>query len=347
MNGPRPELSALRPVVHGSVSAAELASYGVALADVLDFSVNTNPLGPAPSVLEALARTDWSRYPGDDEPALRRALAERAGVSAEQVALGNGSVELIWLIALASVRPGDTVAVASATFGEYAHAAQVMGARVVDIADASEARLVFTCNPNNPDGQYAPVEALCALSERAAGLLVVDEAYASFVDQRWDSTPLLERGNVIVLRSMTKDHALPGLRLGYALAEPSVAQTIEAVRPPWSVNTGALRAGLAALEPAAQAHLERAREVVNAARRMLTDGLARLGLSVAPSAANFVLVQVGDGRAFRRALLPHGIVVRDCGSFGLPAYVRIACKKPDECARLLDAVEDVVCSPLS
>jgi histidinol-phosphate aminotransferase len=341
----RSELLGLRPVVHGSVAAAELAAYGVALANVLDFSVNTNPLGPAPSVLEALAKTDWSRYPGDDEPALRQALAEQAGVTAEQVVLGNGSVELIWLIALACTRPGEAVAVASATFGEYAHAAQVVGARLVDLDHAEEARLAFVCNPNNPDGRYAPVEALRSLAEQTAGLLVIDEAYASFVDQRWDSTPLLEQGNVVVLRSMTKDHALPGLRLGYALAEPSVAQAIEAVRPPWSVNAGALRAGLAALEPAALAHLERAHEVVRVTRRMLSDGMARLGFSVLPSAANFVLVDVGDGHAFRRALLPRGIVVRDCASFGLSACVRIACRTPEECARLLEAVQDVVCSP--
>jgi L-threonine-O-3-phosphate decarboxylase len=341
----RAEVLGLRPVVHGSVSAAELARYGVSVAEVLDFSVNTNPLGPAPSVLDALAQTDWSRYPGDDEQPLRRALAQFAGVSPEQVVLGNGSVELIWLIALASLRPGDPVAVTGATFGEYAHAAQVMGARVVELVDTAEARLVFVCNPNNPDGRYQSTEALRALAERCTGLLVIDEAYASFVDQRWDSAPLLEHGNVIVLRSLTKDHALPGLRLGYALAERSLAQAIEAVRPPWSVNAGALRAGLAALEPAAQAHLERARAVVHDARRMLSDGLATLGYPVVPSGANFVLVEVHDARAFRQALLRHGIVVRDCASFGLPGYVRIACKKPDECARLLAAVEELVCSP--
>jgi histidinol-phosphate/aromatic aminotransferase/cobyric acid decarboxylase-like protein len=235
--------------------------------------------------------------------------------------------------------------VTGATFGEYAHAAHVVGARVVDLAQAAEARLVFVCNPNNPDGRYASIETLRALAEQTAGLLVIDEAYASFVDERWDSAPLLELGNVVVLRSMTKDHALPGLRLGYALAERSLAQSIEAVRPPWSVNAGALRAGLAALEPAAQEHLQRARDVVFAARRLLSEGFARLGYAVVPSEANFVLVQVGDGRSFRKELLPRGIVVRDCASFGLPGYVRIACKQPDECARLLAAVEELVCSP--
>jgi histidinol-phosphate/aromatic aminotransferase/cobyric acid decarboxylase-like protein len=140
---------------------------------------------------------------------------------------------------------------------------------------------------------------------------------------------------------MTKDHALPGLRLGYLLAAPEVARAVEAVRPPWSVNAGALRAGLATLQPEAEAHVARARPLVADSRRLLTDGLAKLGYAVLPSAANFVLVEVGDGAAFRRDLLRHRIVVRDCASFGLPAHVRIACRLPEECAALLHAIEQV------
>jgi histidinol-phosphate/aromatic aminotransferase/cobyric acid decarboxylase-like protein len=141
---------------------------------------------------------------------------------------------------------------------------------------------------------------------------------------------------------MTKSHALPGLRLGYLLAPPAVADAISAVRPPWSVNAGALRAGLAALAPEAEAHVERARASVRESRAILTVGVERLGYPVMPSSANFLLVAVGDGAAFRRALLPHGLVVRDCASFSLPAYVRVACRLPDECRRLLAAVEQVL-----
>src|SRR6202035_3668281 len=114
----RPEALELRPVVHGSVAAAELAQLGIAPADVVDFSVNTNPLGPAAGVLQAVRETDWSRYPGDDEEPLRRCLAERAEVPPNQVVLGNGSAELMWLIALAALRPGDRVGIVGPTFGE-------------------------------------------------------------------------------------------------------------------------------------------------------------------------------------------------------------------------------------
>ncbi len=154
---------------------------------------------------------------------------------------------------------------------------------------------------------------------------------------------MLERANLIILRSMTKDQALPGLRLGYLLAAPEVAGAVERVRPPWSVNAGALRAGLAALEPAAEAHLLQAQALVAQSRRVLTDRLTHLGFEVEPSRANFVLVHVRDGRRFRRALLPHGFVVRDCASFGLPDCVRIACRLPEDCLRLLEAVARVAC----
>jgi histidinol-phosphate aminotransferase len=341
----RPEALALDPVVHGSVAAAELAGFGIGPGDVLDFSVNTNPLGPAPSVLQAVRETDWSRYPGDDEMPLRRRLAERADVPVEQVVLGNGSAELMWLVALAALRSGDVVGIVGPTFGEYTRAVRVVGATPIAVADSNEAgatRALFVCNPNNPTGQYrgrSEIEQL--LDEQPDRLLVLDEAYAPFVDNRWRSEPLLDFGNLVILRSMTKDQALPGLRLGYLLAGPEVARAVEAVRPPWNVNAGALRAGLAALEPDAEAHVRHARALVAQSRRLLTDGLTRLGFRVEPSLANFVLVHVGNGARFRRALLQHRIVVRDCASFGLPDWVRIACRLPDDCQRLIEAVERV------
>ena len=341
----RPEALQLQAVVHGSVAAAELKALGLAPDDVLDFSVNTNPLGPAPSVLQAVRETDWSRYPGDDEEPLRQRLAVRANVAPEQVVLGNGSAELIWLIALAALRTGDPVAIVGPTFGEYARAVRVVGAtpiRVVDPGEAGAVRALFVCNPNNPTGQCRGLEDIQhMLDEHPERLLVLDEAYAPFVDDRWRSEALLERANLVILRSMTKDQALPGLRLGYLLAGPEVASAVERMRPPWSVNAGALRAGLAALEPAAEAHLLQAQALVAQSRRVLTDRLTHLGFEVEPSRANFVLVQVRDGRRFRRALLPHGFVVRDSASFGLPDCVRIACRLPEDCQRLLEAVARV------
>jgi histidinol-phosphate aminotransferase len=339
----RAELLSLAPVAHGSIALQELHQYGLTPADVVDFSVNTNPLGPAPSVLRALCETNWSRYPGDDEPPLRHRLAQLNGVSAHQVVLGNGSVDLMWWTLLAAVRPGDAVAVSAHTFGEYARAAHSVGARVVDMQHSSRARVVFVCQPNNPTGDYRPREEIeHLLTEKPDRLLVLDEAYAAFVDQRWPAEQLLEsHPNLAILRSMTKDHALPGLRLGYLLASRQVAHAVAAVRPPWSVNAGAQRAGLAALEPQAEQHVDAARALVAESRSILSDGLSRLGLHVYPSRANFVLAEVGEAAAFRRALLTQRFVVRDCTSFGLPSCVRVACRLPAECQRLLAAIKEV------
>jgi histidinol-phosphate aminotransferase len=338
----RPDVRCFERVVHGSVSESDLAEFGLTPVDVCDFSVNTNPLGPAPTVLGAIATADWTRYPGDDEPRLRTALALRDRVEPEQVVLGNGSVELLWLVALATLRPGNRMVVVGPTFGEYARAGRVAGAEVVEVPnlhEASASRLLVICNPNNPTGHYydrASIETL--LTGAPARGVVLDEAYALFVDERWRSEPLLEHGNLAVLRSMTKDHGLPGLRLGYLLAAPALAHAVERMRPPWSVNAGALRAGLAALEPEAEAHVARARAVVRHSRKLLAEGFTQLGFQVQQSAANFVLVEVGDGAGFRRALLPHGLVVRDCASFGLPGHVRVACRLPEDCRRLLATV---------
>jgi histidinol-phosphate aminotransferase len=339
----RPELLSLPRVAHGSVPLEELREYGLLPSQVIDFSVNTNPLGPAPSVVRAVCETNWSRYPGDDERPLRERLAALNGLSAQQVVLGNGSVDLMWWTLLAVVSPGDAVAVGPHTFGEYAHAARSVGARVLDARNAREARVVFVCQPNNPTGEYRSREEIeDLLVERPRRLVVLDEAYAAFVEQRWAAEPLIvDHPNLVVLRSMTKDHALPGLRLGYVLAAPIVAQAVAAVRPPWSVNAGALRAGLAALEAEAQQHVERARRLVAESRTILADGLGRLGFTVRASDANFVLVDVADGARFRRSLLPAGFVVRDCTSFGLPTCVRIACRLPAECERLLLAIEQI------
>jgi histidinol-phosphate aminotransferase len=336
----RPELLDLPAVAHGSVAAAELREFGLGPDQVLDFSVNTNPLGPAPIVLQAIQQASWTRYPGDDEAPLRLGLARQARVQPTQVALGNGSAELMWLVCLAVLRPGDRVSILGPTFGEYARAARAVGADVVESSALQPARLAFVCNPNNPTGSYldrADIEAKLAADRRR--VLVLDEAYRGFVEEAWPSEPLLGAyPNLVLLRSLTKDHAVPGLRLGYLLGAPELVQAVEAVRPPWSVNAGALRAGLAGLSPEGSLHLGLARAVVATSRRLLTDGFAERGYAVTRSSANFVLVEVGDARAFRRRLLPRGLVVRDCTSFGLPDHVRIACRRPDECQRLLEAL---------
>lgn len=359
---PRSHISDLPAVHHGSISRAELAAFGFGPEGVLDFSVNTNPLGPSPRALEATRSVDWARYPDDGAPELRRALAARVGRTEAEVIVGNGSIELIWLLALAFLAPNDPVVIVGPTFGEYRRAAGIVGAvvhdytteptrsfrvdlgAVGDLVVATRARMVFLCNPNNPTGATVSPSAIGALAcGFPRSVIVVDEAYQNFLDEPPSKESLVAYDNVVLLRSLTKDYALPGLRLGYALAPASVISALDRVRPPWNVNAVACAAGLAALGDVE--HLERARDEVHRARIYLMGELGALGWHVVPSTANFLLVDVGDAAWVRATLLHRGICVRDCSSFGLPTYIRIGLRTVAECERLVVAMAAVGRAP--
>ncbi|MGI5834894.1 MAG: pyridoxal phosphate-dependent aminotransferase [Chloroflexota bacterium] len=357
----RKHLNSVPLCPHGSYSDREAVERGLPPSDVIDFSASCNPLGPAPGVLAALEGIDPSRYPDDESIELKDALARSIGVEPECLVVGNGSVELMWLLAMAFLDPSDSVLVVGPTFGEYARACRIAGAEVEEYraheADnfnpdldeivrrlcCNHPKLAFLCNPNNPTGQLLGADQIEKLLEGCLDtLLVVDEAYLPFSDVQPDLRPLLTSGRLLLLRSMTKDYGLAGLRLGYAVSSPEIIGWIHRVKPPWNVNAAAQRAGLAALLDTA--HLEKAREVIAESRSFLMEQLSALGLSAVPSAANFLLVRVGDGSSFRSRLLARGICVRDCASFGLPAYIRIGIRTLPECRKLVEAVQGVLAS---
>jgi L-threonine-O-3-phosphate decarboxylase len=354
---PRAEVCALPQVQHGAPDYAELAGLGMVPDDVLDFSVNSNPYGPSPAVARAIAQVRLDRYPDRACLALRRALSDHLRVSMAHIVAGNGTAELIWLIALAYLAPGRRVLIIGPTFGEYAHAAALMGAQV-DFLNALPAQgfnlqmgrigqeieqrrphVLFICNPNNPTGLLIPPPEIAACAARFPGtLFVVDEAYHAFVPT-WEEGSITAAPNTLSLRSMTKDYALAGLRLGYAVGAPEVIQTLASVCPPWSVNALAQAAGLAALED--EAHLRTTLAALSQAKQEFLAALAHAHLKTVPSATHFFLAEVGDAAAFRHALMRHGIQVRDCASFGLPAFVRIATRRAEENARFIHALGDV------
>ena len=170
---------------------------------------------------------------------------------------------------------------------------------------------------------------------------VLDVAYAPFVERRWDATRLLRLDNVMLLRSLTKDHALTGLRLRYLLGSRSVVQQVRRWQHSWSVNAAAQAAGVAAL--ADHGHVARGRQVVCAGRRYLAQELGRMGLSCTAAVANFLLVRVGAAAAVRlRLLREHQVCVRDCASFGLPEHVRIGVRRLADCRRLAGALQEVL-----
>ena len=345
--------------VHGGLDATELRAFGLRPGDVLDFSSNLNPLGTSEAVRRAAVSANLAAYPDRDSTILRDALAARIGVGADHLLVGNGSTELIHLLARAILQPGDRCLLFTPTFGEYEAAAMLAGADVHSFRahehnafhwpiDAALDRirelrpaLAFLCNPNNPTGVYLDRETVERIRQAIGldGLLVLDDAYATFVDQPWRTEPLIDGGNVAILRSMTKDHALAGVRLGYLIASPDVCAAGRALQPAWSVNAIAQEAGVAALDNGA--HVEAARDVIRDAKAYLCARLNAMGLQVVPSTANFLLVEVGDGAHVRANLLRRGFAVRDCTSFGLPAHIRIAVRRRGECMRLIDALQEL------
>jgi histidinol-phosphate aminotransferase len=358
----RPTLADLPPSIHGARDYGELARLGLEPEAVSDFSANSNPYGPHPAVLEAVraavAGPTLQRYPDRACLALRQAIAAAEGVSPDSILPTNGASELIQLVALAFVAPGSRQLILAPTFGEYGRAIHLVGGlarecrpagadlrfeieALVETIRAWQPAGVWLCTPNNPTGQQLAADDLARL--RAADpdqrmLWVIDESYRYFgADSRRQAAvsgqPLSQ--NLIVIRSLTKEHGLAGLRLGYALAQPARCEALRAVQPPWSVNSLAQAAGVAALQPRVIAWRERSLAQLHGHAARLWSALAALGYHVLPSDTPYTLVEVGQAAAFRRALLEQGCLVRDCASFGLPDHIRIAAQRPEENERLI------------
>ncbi len=356
---PRPEVSDVPSVPHGSIDYAEVETLGIAPEDILDFSANLNPFGPPPGVMETICQVEISHYPDSGAYYLRRSLAEKLGIKIENILIGSGSTELIRLAALAYFGKGDRVVIIKPTYGEYEVACQIAGASLVkqqlspenafqlntdetlQLVRDSHPKGIFVCNPNNPTGRYlSQADFDRILDASKDSLVVLDEAYVSFVDGAWSSLGMMQRNNLLVLRSMTKDYAMAGLRLGYGVAREEIIATLRRICPPWNVNVVAQKAGVIAINN--EDYLKRCQIELREAKKYLVAELSRLGLPPLPSEANFFLVKVGNAKGFRSELLKRRILVRDCTSFGLPQYVRIAPRTLPECQSLIAAIKEAV-----
>jgi threonine-phosphate decarboxylase len=351
---------------HGGNVFAIARSLGVQPEDILDFSANINPLGPAPGVRDALSAA-FNRivhYPDSDCTELREALARVHGVEPANICVANGSTELIYL--LPRLAPGKRALVIAPSFSEYAKALTRDGWSVdrfvLATADgftlplerlAKSIRkgydLLILGNPGNPTGRLyrlPEVEALLNLCRGSGCFLVIDEAFMDFCEDESAKHHALAGDGSIVLRSLTKFHALPGLRLGYAIASAMTIARLAAIREPWSVNTPAQAAGLASL--ADTGYTAATRQFVADERTHLSAGLAAIpGLRPFPSAANFLLVEAFRGPSageLAEQLLAKFILIRGCGNFaGLDnRFFRVAVRSRNENDRLLAALAAAV-----
>ena len=355
---PRPEIMDTPSAYHGAFDYDELAQINLSDDDVIDFSVNSNPYGPPSQVHEAIAKVALDRYPDKECLALRHKLAERHNCEIENIVVGNGTAELLLLIAMAFIQPNDNVLIIEPTFGEYERVSKLAGASVHKFKTALEdgfelkiddymalmkdKKVVFECNPNNPTGLIAPdYHVNKFLNAYPDTLYVMDCAYYNFVHPNYwmDSIVSKLSDNLLTVFSLTKDFALAGLRLGYAVGHPDVIEAIRRMRPAWNVNSLAQAAGLAVLDSGAW--LVDTVKQLHHDKENLIAGLEGLGYKPLQSAVHYFLLNVGDAKRFRSQLLQHKIMVRDCTSFGLPEYIRISTCIPEDNAKLLSAIAEI------
>lgn len=356
MYSPRLNIEHMTPPAHGGIDLEEFRRLGLDPTRVLDFSVSVNPYGPPPGIREAMMEADIAAYPDSKSTIFREKLAAKLQAEPDNIIAGSGSTELIRLAATAFFGPEHTVVIPQPTYGEYETACQLTGTRIQkpwmlgepdfrlnlgrikELVTEYQVRGLFLCNPNNPTGEYLPREAVNHLLYQAArSVVILDEAYVAFTENPWNSLELIETGHLIIVRSLTKDFALPGLRLGYALADKSLISVLARIKPPWNVSAPAQAAATFILEQ--DGYLQECTGKLREARVFLVSGLQQLGFTTIASAANFFMVKAGNAAAFRLALLKQGFLVRDCTSFGLPSHIRLAPRTMPECEKLLAAID--------
>jgi threonine-phosphate decarboxylase len=353
--------------VHGGNIYDTAQRYKLRVEAIIDFSSNINPLGPSPRVLRALrSHLRWiSRYPELHAQGLVRDLARFHSIPEEAIVVGNGSTALIYRLPYALVM--KTALVLHPTFSEYERAFGLGGCRI-DMVMRDEADgfrppwqrlfeglrrgygVVMLCNPNNPTGDLIARDELTEFVEEAARLgtvVIVDEAFMDFHEDATLKHEVLRRGNLIVLRSMTKCYALAGLRLGFLVASPPLAKRVREADEPWSVSALAQIAGRESLKD--RNYLRRTLGLIATERQYLTERLAHIpGLMVYPSVTNFLLLKITrpgwDAPRLQQGLIRHGILIRDCRSFpGLGGgFMRIAVRGRKDNSRLLSALQQTL-----
>jgi histidinol-phosphate aminotransferase len=334
---------------------------GTIAPELTQLGANENPLGPSPLAVraanEALAASN--RYAEDNGPQLRRELARRHNLSIDQIILGAGATELIYLAAQLLLRPGDAGVTSHGSFPLYYIAIRSTGARLIetplhdyrfDLASitqtlSTETKLVFLANPNNPTGTMFTADEFDTFLARVPDhvLIVLDEAYCDYVE-RPDYSRAIDivkrRGNLLVLRTFSKVYGLAGLRVGYGLGPPALLDELNKIRAPFNTSGVAQAAALAALDD--REHVRRSIDANNAGLTQIAAGLEELGVRCVPSVANFILAEFGyDTDPLSEELAKRGVIVRPMRALGFPQAIRISVGTRAENYKFLSALADV------
>lgn len=341
---------------------SELArEMGLDAQQIVKLASNENPLGTSPKAYEAMqtALEDIARYPDGNSFALRDAVCTKFNLQLGQLIFGNGSNDILELAARAYLAPGTEAIYSEHAFAVYALVTQAIGATGVAVpaknfghdldamlaAVNARTRIVFIANPNNPTGTLLPKQQLLDFLQQLpeSVLVVLDEAYDEYLPQAMKSESvswLAQFENLIISRTFSKAYGLAGLRIGFGMAAPEIADIMNRVRQPFNVNSVAQTAAVAAL--ADEAFVERSYALNQAGMLQLTRGLDDLGLDYIPSFGNFLSFRVSDAATVYRRLLEQGVIVRPIANYGMPQYLRVSIGLFAENARFLEVLGQVV-----
>jgi histidinol-phosphate aminotransferase len=332
------------------------------ISGAIKLASNENPLGLSPVARAAIEATliDGARYPDGNGFYLKCKLAEKHSVNSDQLTLGNGSNDVLDLMARGFLGAEHNAIFSQHAFVIYQLVVTAQGAHSIIVpadnwghdlqamADAIDdnTRLMFVANPNNPTGTWVGLDEIAAMMVQVPEhvLVVIDEAYYEYADRPdYGSTlDLLEQyPNLVITRTFSKAYGLASLRVGYAISHPDVADILNRIRQPFNINSMALAAAIAVLDD--PEYLNQSIEVNRTGYEQLTSGFNQLGLSFIPSAGNFIAVEVpGDAQAMYQRLLEQGVIVRPVGLYGMPNHLRISIGLPEENQRFLDVLGELL-----
>lgn len=353
---------AILPVYQPGRPIEEVArELGLKAEDVIKVASNENPLGPSPAAVAAMERALHSLhlYPDGNAFYLKQKLAAKLGVTPAHLILGNGSNEIIEFIGHALIIPGTQVVASQYCFAVYPIITKLFGADLVTVpavnfghdlpamlkAITPDTRVVFVANPNNPTGTLIPDEAILAFARAVPPnvLIAMDEAYVEFLDKPSGLLPLIRTGglpNLLLMRTFSKIYGLAGLRLGYGIGHPELIAALEKIRQPFNINSLIQAGALAALDD--EEHIQRTRRNNADGLRFFESAFRTLKLDFVPSAANFILVRVGDGQKVFAEMQKLGVIVRPMAGYQLPDWIRISIGSPAENDRCLASLKSAL-----
>jgi histidinol-phosphate aminotransferase len=333
---------------------------GMPAENIIKLASNENPLGPSRKAVAAMRKaiTQVHLYPDGNSFYLKQKLAEKLGLSPANLILGSGSNEVLELIGHALLCPGAEVVVSDYCFAVYPIVTALFGANLVVVpakdfghdlpamlnAITPNTRVVFVANPNNPTGTVASPGQLAEFINAVPGhvLVALDEAYFEFLEKPLDLVPEIRAGkrNLLLMRTFSKIYGLAGLRLGYGIGNPDFIAELEKIRQPFNINAIAQAAALAALDDTA--HAEKTRKNNTRGLKLFARTFRKMKLQYVPSAANFILVRVGDGQRVFTELQKLGVITRPMGGYRLPEWIRISVGTSKENQRCLEALKQVL-----